>query len=85
MLVVVPSVLDIVAFGLESDVLPSDAVALTAHVARHITILRRTAVELNAGNVMVKEDLLLSNLRAPPALAVVKPRLLARVLKSARL
>ena len=87
MLEVVPSILDIIAFGLEPDVLPPDTVALAADVAHHVTVLARTAVRLRLklGNPMVKERLPTINLRAPPALAVVSPRLLAAVFVFARL
>ena len=75
----VPSILDVIAFGLESDVLPPDTVAVAADVARLITILARTAVGLKPCNLTVKEHLCSINLRAPPALAIVSPCLLAAV------
>jgi len=81
----VPSVFDVIAFGLKPDVLPPDAVALAADVARHVTVLARTAVGLKLRNLMVKEHFCSINLRAPPALAVVSPRLLAAVFVLARL
>lgn len=81
----VPSVFDVIAFGLESDVLPSDTVAVAADVAHHVSILTCTAMKLNAGNTVVQEDLLCTNLRAPSALAVVRPCVLACVFVLARL
>ena len=85
MLRMVPSVFDIIAFGLESDVLPPDTVAVAAYVARLITILASTAVGLKPCNLTVNELLCSINLRAPPALAVISPLLLAAVMIYARL
>ena len=81
----VPSVFDVIAFGLKPDVLPPDTIAVAADVARLITIVASTAVGLKLRNLMVKEHFCSINLRAPPALAVVSPRLLAAVFVLARL
>lgn len=81
----VPSVFDVIAFGLESDVLPSDTVAVAADVAHHVSMLTCTAMELNAGNTMVQEDLLCTNVRAPSAFPVIRPRVLVGVFVFARL
>ena len=78
----VPSVEDIFRGWLVSDVLQPDTVAEAADMTHNITIGTRS-VWLQLGNAVVEPHLLSTHLRAPPALAVIQPRLASCVMVSA--
>ena len=81
-LVVLP-VAHIFASGLKSDVLPPNAVAVTAIVARFEVVGDVRVLVAQRGNLATEPNLPTVPVRKPPALTIIRPQEMRRIFKSA--